>query len=135
MPADGPRLVHYAEADPETRNLIVTSSDTAAIVYVKQDGRCTMYAGLSLKKDNGVITKVLMNNSNTEFAPGMTDGGILNNYVTVINLRDANTEPFGIKGRALTENEICDSSLNQGGQYYLLRTQELSLLDMSRMDG
>ena len=119
MPADGPRLVDYAEADLEMRNLIVTSSDTAAIVYVEHDGRCTMHAGLSLKKENGVVTKVLMNNSNTEFAPGMTDGEILKNYVTVITRRDASAEPFGVKGRELKKDEISNSSLPPGGQYYL----------------
>ena len=78
-----------------------------------------MHAGLSLKKENGVVTKVLLNNSNTEFAPGMIDGDILKNYVTIINRRDAVAEPFGIKGRYLSDKEMRDSSLSQGGQYYL----------------
>ena len=50
VPADGPRLKDYAEASPEIRNLVVTSNDTAAIVYIEQDGRCTIHAGLSLRK-------------------------------------------------------------------------------------
>ena len=61
-----------------------------------------------------------MNNSNMEFAPGMTDGGILGNYVTVISCRDANAEPFGMKGRALTNAEGRDLLLNiLSGPYYL----------------
>ena len=70
IPADGPELQSYAEAAPELRNLYITSGDTAAIVYIDPDGMCTMHAGLSLKKENGAVSKVLMNNSNTDFPPG-----------------------------------------------------------------
>ena len=108
VPANGPRLQEYAETAPELRNLCVILTDTTAIVYIELDGRCTMHAGLSLKKENSLVSKVLMNNSNTEFSPGITDGDILGNYVTVIFRQDANAEPFGLKGRALTDDKGVD---------------------------
>ena len=108
VPANGPRLQEYAETAPELRNLYVILTDTTAIVYIELDGRCTMHAGLSLKKENSLVSKVLMNNSNTEFSLGMTDGIVLGNYVIVVSRRDANGEPFCMKGEALTKDNLCD---------------------------
>ena len=97
IPADGPGLQNYAEADPELRNLYITSGNTAAIVYIEPNGMCTMHAGLSLRKENGMVTKVLMNNSNTDFPPGMADKIVLDTYVTLVTCRDVADQPFGIK--------------------------------------
>ena len=120
MPADGPDLQAYAEAGPDLRNLYITSGDTAAIMIVQPDGTCTMHAGLSLKKENGVVSKVLLNSSNTEFSPGMVDKAILDNYVTIVTRRDAANEPFGMKGEVLNEDDLRDTSLNAINGFYLV---------------
>ena len=120
IPADGPRPQDYSEGAPDIRNLIVTLNDTAVIVYTEQDGRCTMHTGLCLKREKGNDAKVLMNNSNMEFSSGMTDGSILGNYRAVISCQDANAEPFGMKGQALTEEDSRESLLIiLSGPYYL----------------
>ena len=64
--------------------MYIPSGDTAAIIYIEPNGMCTMHADLLLKKENGVVSKVLVNNSNTEFSPGMVDKIILDNYVTLV---------------------------------------------------
>ena len=120
IPADGPGLQSYAEATPELRNLYITSCDTAAIMYIEPDGMCTMHAGLSLKKENGMVSKVLMNNSNTEFPPGMVDKIVLDNYVTLVTRRDAANEPFGMKGDALVDEDLRDTSLNATNGFFLV---------------
>ena len=54
-------------------DLYLCSDMTAAVLYIDHDGSCTMHAGFSYKRQDGKISKILVNNSNTEFAPGMID--------------------------------------------------------------
>ena len=39
VPAEGPRLIDYAEATPKMSNLIVASNNTASIVLIRQTGQ------------------------------------------------------------------------------------------------
>ena len=138
VPAEGPELQRYAEAAPELRNLYITSGDTAAIMIIEPDGMCTMHAGLSLKKENGVVSKVLVNSSNTEFSPGMVDKIILDNYVTLVTRRDAANEPFGMKGEVLVDADLRDTSLNATNGFYLVsypRTIPLGYVVNGWMEG
>ena len=81
---------------------------------------CTIHAGISLKKENGVVSKVLVNNSNSEFPPGMVDKIILDNYVTLVTCRDAANEPFGMKGEALIDDDLRETASNATNGFYLV---------------
>ena len=64
--------------------------------------------------------KILVNNSNTEFASGMIDKSALEIYVTLVERRDLINEPFGFKGDLLPQDTLVDSAYTPNKTTYLV---------------
>ena len=102
------------------RELYLCSDMTAAVLYIEHDGSCTMHAGLSYKRQDGKISKILVNNSNTEFAPGMIDKSAMEFYVTLVDRRDLINESFGLRGDLVPQDSLVDSGFTPNKNTHLV---------------
>ena len=95
-PADGPPLKDFCNATPDVQQLYLTSHFTGAMAIVEDDMRLTMHVAPYIKKENGKLTEILLNISNTELTP--TAAGLDSAQFFAILVSCRATGDFSTKG-------------------------------------
>lgn len=119
-PATTINLSLYAAAAPDVQAVVLENYATAAFAVVELNGHLRFHASPIIIRGPGPdnrITSIVVNGSNTEFAPRSTGHELFTHFVTILTRRACPT--FAIKGAPLTEEQFVGSGMPYAPNTYL----------------
>ena len=108
---DGPKLVDYCVAGQDLQYTHISSHNIGAIALVDGAGFLKMFVSLIFKKQSGALHYVLVNDSNTEFAPVIASPDLTSHF-SLLHPRTGIPD-FALKGEILTPEHLKNTGVTE----------------------